>query len=92
MGESRGISDEGSDAPLSLLTFWNVWKADEKILEEFENFDDVRFVELKCAVEGDMVVLAYCDIDNIVVGVAVVPAVDHFLLMTKESKIVEGDP
>jgi len=54
--ESRGSRDEGSDVPLLLLTLWNVRKAGENILGEFENLNDVRFIEFECAIESDTVV------------------------------------
>ncbi len=48
--EPGGCSDERGNVPLSSLTFWNMWKACQKILEKFENLTNVRFVEFEGAV------------------------------------------
>ncbi len=69
-----------------------MWKADKKILEEFENLNDVGLVEFERAVEGDTVVFIQFEIETIEVRDAVVHTVDHFLLKIKKSRIVERHP
>jgi hypothetical protein len=72
--------------------FWNVWKADKEILEKFENLDDVRFVEFKCAVEGNPVVFVQFEVKMIEVWNALIHTIDHFLLKMKKGRLVERDP
>ncbi len=79
-------------SPLSPFTFQNVQEACKKVLEEFENLNGVRLVELESAVECDMVVFGQFENKTIEIGNAGVHPVDHFWLKVKKSRVVERNP
>ncbi len=67
--------------PLSLLMFQNMWKACKKVLEEFEDFTDVGFVQVEGGVQSCPVVLVEMKIEVIEVWNAVVHTLDHLVLI-----------
>jgi hypothetical protein len=84
--QGRSISYKRSDVPLWGLTFQNAWKAGKKVLEKFENLNDVRLVELKSAVECDPIVVGKFEIKMIKFGNASVHPVDHLWLKVKRAE------
>jgi hypothetical protein len=78
--ECRSGSNERGDVPLSSLTFWDMRKACQKILEKFEDLMDVRFVEFKSAVQCSPVVLIKVKVETIEVWNAAIHTLDHLVL------------
>jgi hypothetical protein len=62
------------------LPFRDVWKACQKILEEFEDLTDVRFVEFESAVLCSPVVLIKVKVEKIEVWNAAIHTLNHFVL------------
>ncbi len=69
-----------------------MWKACKEVEEEFENMNGVRLVQLKRAVESDLVVFGQIKTKRIEVVNAGVHSFDHPCLKLKQSRIIEGDP
>ncbi len=67
-------------------------KACKKVVEKFEDLADVRFVQLKGAVQGCLVVLVEMKVEAIEVWNAAVHTLDHFVLKLKKSRVVKWDP
>jgi hypothetical protein len=69
-----------------------VWKAGQKILEEFEDLVDVRLVQFKGAVECSPIVLVQVEFEAIKVRNAAIHSLDHLRLELQKSGIVKWDP
>ncbi len=74
------------------LPFWYVRKACQKILKEFENLSDVRFVQLERAVKRCPVVLVQFEIETVEVWNAAIHTLDHLVLKVKKGCVVEWNP
>jgi hypothetical protein len=69
-----------------------VWKAGQKILEEFENLVDVRLVQFKSGVECSPIVLVQVEFEAIQVWNAAIHSLDHLRLELQKIGIVKWDP
>jgi hypothetical protein len=90
--ECSSGSDERGNVPLSSLMFWNVRKACQKILEDFEDLTDVRFVEFESALQCSPVLLIKVKVETIEVWNAAIHTLDHFVLKLQKSRVVKRDP
>jgi hypothetical protein len=69
-----------------------MWETCQKVLEKVEDLLEVRFVELKSAIESVPVVFAEFEVEFFEVWNAVIHTLNHLVLEFEKSGVVERDP
>ena len=69
-----------------------MWETCQKVLEKVEDLLEVRFVELKSAIESVPVVFAEFEVEFFEVWNAVIHTLNHLILEFEKSRVVERDP